>query len=115
MAKQRIGSIRQKILVEGDPNLLNENEILIIDNCGCGCTCDVTLKQLDSQHRIHTMVLMNADEYLKSLEDAFKQGYAEGVDSPPAPITPAPAEPEPKPEQVEQEIKKDEPYIIGLD
>lgn len=116
MAKQRIGSIRQKILVEGDPNLLNDNEILVIDNCGCGCTCDVTLKQLDSQHRIKAMVLMNADEYIRSLENAFKQGYAEGVDSPPAPVIPAPKpEPEPEPVQEKEEEKRDEPYIIGLD
>lgn len=90
--------------MEGDPNLLNDNEILVIDSCGCGCPDEITLKQLDSEHRMHTMVLMNADEYIRSLEGAYKQGYAECKESMPAPA------PAPKPE-----TKPDEPYIIGLD
>lgn len=103
MAKQRIGSIKQKILVEGDPNLLNENEILVIDKCGCGCNCDITLKQLDSEHKMHTMILLNVEEYLKSLEDAYKQGYEECKE-----------ECQSK-HASEPEVKQEEPYVIGLD
>ena len=78
MAKQRIGSIRQKILVEGDPNLLNDNEILVIDQCSCGCDSETMLKQLDPEHRIKTLVLVNADDYMKELESTFQKGYSQG-------------------------------------
>lgn len=70
MSKQKIGLIKQKIIIEGDENLLEPYEILIkeIGNS------EYILKERDSKGEIKVSVIIPVDKYIASIEEAYKSG-----------------------------------------
>lgn len=58
MAKQRIGSMKQKILVQGDANLLEPNEILVTESEDY-----VILRERQSSGSIKTYVVIPLEEF----------------------------------------------------
>lgn len=58
MGKTKIGSIRQKILVQGDVNLLGSNEILITQSEGY-----TILRERTSNGQIKTSVVIPLEEF----------------------------------------------------
>lgn len=74
MAKAVIGSMRQKRLIEGDENLLEANEILIKE----ADDFPFVLKERCADGSIKTSVVISIDDYIKNLEEAYKQGLENG-------------------------------------
>ena len=58
MGKVKIGSMRQKILVQGDINLLESNEILVTQAEGY-----TVLREKDSNKNIKTYIVIPLDEF----------------------------------------------------
>ena len=58
MGKTKIGSMRQKILVQGDVNLLGPNEILITQSEGY-----TILREKTSNGQIKTSVVISLEEF----------------------------------------------------
>ena len=73
MPKQKIGSIKQKLLVEGDENLLEKNEILIQKDV----EFPYILKERAATGELKTFLVISVDHFIKSLEDAYNTGLSE--------------------------------------
>lgn len=61
MGKIKVGTMKQKTLVEGDCNLLNNNEILITKSEGF-----TILREKDKSGKLATYVVIPLDEFIKS-------------------------------------------------
>ncbi len=76
MAKARIGLIRQKVLIEGDINLIEPYEVLVTSDENF----DTLLKERSSDG-IKTSVVLSMEDYISRLEAAHKEGYDEGYEA----------------------------------
>ena len=63
MGKTKIGSMRQKILVQGDINLLEPNEILVTQSEGY-----TVLREKDCNRNIKTYVVVPLEEFAPKTE-----------------------------------------------
>lgn len=70
MAKQKIGSILQKVLVIGDENLLTSHEILIQQSE----EFKAVLKERREDGTLETYVLVPIDNYIEEMRSAFDEG-----------------------------------------
>lgn len=70
MAKVAVGSMRQKILIEGDENLLEDYEILISDSDDF----EFILKERDEYGNIKTYAVVPIEDYIESLKGAYSEG-----------------------------------------
>lgn len=68
--KVAVGSVRQKTLIEGDENLLEDYEILISESEDF----KYILKERDEQGKIRTYAVIPIEEYINNLEGAFAEG-----------------------------------------
>lgn len=68
MPKRKIGSIKQKILIEGDANLLNENEILVEDSDDFEKIFKIRTPEGDTK----TYILLAFDKYISNLMEAHE-------------------------------------------
>lgn len=73
MGKTRIGSIKQKILIEGDVNLLEDYEILVTSDEHFG-----TILKEKSENGIKTLAVLEVSALNKRLEEVAKAAYDEG-------------------------------------
>lgn len=73
MPKTKIGSMKQKTLVEGDENLLELNEVLVKSSEDF----KYVFKERTETGELKTYVLVPIDDYIESLENAYKEGKAE--------------------------------------
>lgn len=60
--------MKQLILIEGNENLLNQNELLIEDSDDFECI----LKRRDEQGNIKTYAVIPVEDYIEELEEAYK-------------------------------------------
>lgn len=74
MSKQKIGSIKQKTIIEGDENLLETGEILIQDS-----TDFLHVLKERKDGKVCTYVIMPIEDYIKGLEDAYNEGLNNGL------------------------------------
>lgn len=70
MPKVAVGSMRQKILIEGDENLLEPHEMLIKESDDF----EFVLKERTETGEIKTYAVIPVDKYIESLENAYKEG-----------------------------------------
>lgn len=70
MPKQKIGSIKQRILIEGDENLLDKKEILVQMNEGM----IELLKVRNASGDIETYAVVPVTQMVQDLEEAFNYG-----------------------------------------
>lgn len=76
MSKVRVGSMRQKILIEGDENLLEPHEMLIEDSDDF----EFILKERTETGELKTYAVVPMDNYIESLEEAYKIGSEEDIE-----------------------------------
>lgn len=74
MPKRVIGSIMHKKLIEGDENLLEENEVLVMKSTDF----DFILKERTETGAIKNYAVISVNDYIKNLEEAHKEGVEEG-------------------------------------
>lgn len=77
MAKQKIGSIRQNILVEGDATLLTQNEILVEESDDF----KHVLKIRTENGSLKAYAVIAIEDYTKALEEAYDEGFMAGEQS----------------------------------
>lgn len=77
MGKVAVGSVRQKILIEGDENLLESYELLIQDSDDF----KMILKERDEHGQIKTYAVVPIEEYIESLEGAYTEGLSNKKES----------------------------------
>lgn len=65
MGKTKIGSMKQKILVQGDVNLLEPNEILVTQSEGY-----TILREKDSSNKIKTYIVVSLEEFKTNNEES---------------------------------------------
>lgn len=70
MPKVSIGSMKQKILIEGDENLLEPYEMLIEDSDDFS----MIIKERLETGEIKTSVVVPIEDYIGNLESAYKEG-----------------------------------------
>ena len=68
MGKIKIGSMKQKVLVQGDINLLESNEILVTQAEGY-----TVLREKDSNKNIKTYIVIPLDEFKDNKEPEKKK------------------------------------------
>lgn len=68
MGKIKIGSMKQKVLVQGDINLLESNEILVTQSEGY-----TVLREKDSNKNIKTYIVIPLDEFKDNKEPEKKK------------------------------------------
>lgn len=74
MPKVAVGSMRQKILIEGDENLLESHEMLIEESDDF----EFILKERTETGEIKAYAVVPIDEYIETLEGAFTEGIDKG-------------------------------------
>lgn len=67
MGKTKIGLMKQKILIQGDINLLEPNEILIAESEGY-----TILREKDCNNNIKTYVVVPLEEFIPKTEEVTK-------------------------------------------
>lgn len=70
MPKVAIGSILQKTIIEGDENLLTQQEILIKESKDF----KYILKERKENGEVETYVVLPLDDYIEKLEEAYREG-----------------------------------------